>query len=727
MNELDLASQSLDDAGSTSKLAPLLDPESLVIIGASPNFQRTGGIPIETLIKGGFPREKLLLVNPKYREIAGLPCLPSIEALPWVPDLAVLAIRASETLGALRQCHARGIRAAAIFASGFAEEGGEEARQAQSELTDFARESGMVISGPNCLGHVNFRKRVFATFLKNMAVNSDPGPVAILAQSGNMAAVLRKAGLDAGLRFSYLVNTGNEACIDFSEYLEHLAADAETGAVLGYVEQIRDGRRFMEVASRMQARGKPLFLIKAGNSDKGAEATASHTAAMAGSSRSYAAAFAQLGIATTSDPYRLVDLAYLWKTGKRPGGKRVCVVSVSGAGCALIADQFSAEGIEVPTLGTATQSSLRSVVPSYGMVSNPVDLTGQVTNDSAFFPVVLDAMAACPDVDAVVFYVMGYLLDQMAPDLVRVAKTSDKLMVVIDTAVGAASHPALEAAGVAVFEDMNRAISATSTYLRWSSFPPDSRWQPARPRQATNAGTGPGKPVPEEVLIARGQRRDLLSEVEAKALLARAGLPMVQEIVASDAAEAARIAGSLGFPVVAKIVSPDIAHKSDIGGVQLNLGDTAAVSRAFTEIVERTGQAKPEARIEGVVIQPMVSGGQPVLLAVVRDPVFGPMMTVGLGGVLTELYVDLAQRVLPVDAATAASMLRELRCYPLLTGYRGAEPADLDALVQLMTRLSEIALDLDDCINELELNPVQVLPRGRGVVAVDALVRLLRT
>jgi acyl-CoA synthetase (NDP forming) len=700
-----------------TRLTPLLDPESVVIVGASSNFSRTGGIPIENFIAGGFPRERLLLVNPKYPEIAGLPCSPSIAALPWTPDLAVLAIRAAETLPALAECHARGIRAAVVFASGFAEEASDETRALQAALVRFADETGMVVAGPNCLGHVNYRKRVFATFLKNMATDSEPGPVAVVAQSGNMASVLRRASMGAGLRCSYLVNTGNEACTELAEYLEHFAEDADTQAVIGYVEQIRDGTRFMRVAARLRKAAKPLFLIKAGQSEKGAEATASHTAAMAGDGRAYRAAFAQLGIVTATDPYRLVDLVTMWRSGRRPGGLRACVLSVSGAGCALLADLLSAEGIALPTLGRETQARLRSVVPSYGMVSNPVDLTGQVTNDSAFFPVVMDAIADCPDVDAVVFYVMGYLLDQMAPDLIRVASGTGKLLVVIDTAVGATSHAALRAAGVAVFSDMNRGVGATAGWLHWSAGAATLQWEPAA------AMTDVPSPAPE-LLQARAEGRTLLNEVEAKSMLARAGLPMVQERIVRDADGAVAAAAAFGGPVALKILSPDIPHKSDVGGVALDLRDASAVRAAFDRVITSVARAQPAARRDGVVVQPMVQGGQSVLLGVVRDPVFGPMMTVGLGGVLTELYADVATRVLPVDAAMAGAMLRELRSFPLLDGYRGAVPADVAALIETMVGLSDFMLKHGAGIAELELNPVQVLRLGEGAVAVDALVRL---
>lgn len=712
-----------DQPGTASfDLAPLLDPRSIVVVGASQDFGRTGGIPVDNLLASGFPREQLLLVNPKYAQIAGLPCHGTIADLPFAPDLAILAVRAAEVLPALQQCAARGIRAATIFASGFAEEDSDHTRQMQVDITACAQAAGMVVSGPNCLGHINFRSGAYATFLKRPAQPTAVGGLAVLAQSGNMASVLWRAGREAGLGFSCMVNTGNEAATELAHYLEYFCDDPGTDAVVAYIEQLRDGPRFLRVAARMRALGKPLFVLKAGSSDKGAQAAASHTAAMAGSSAAYDTAFAQVGAVTATDPTRLMDLARLWRGPARPAGRRVCIVSVSGAGCALLADQFARQRIEVPTLGQATQQALAALVPSYGMVSNPVDLTGQVTNDTAFFPAVLDAIAAEPGVDAVVFYVMGYLLDLMAPELLRVAPRTGKQFVVIDTAAGAQSHARLEAAGICVFQDMDRAVHALAARLHWAAGQALPHWQPGTPAR-------PAVPAPE-FAAARSAGQTLLTEVQAKALLARAGLPMVQEVLATSADEAARLAAQVGFPVAVKVVSPQIAHKTEVGGVALDLADAAAVRTAFEQVTANARRAMPGASIHGAVVQPMAGAGQAVLLGIVRDPVFGPIMTVGLGGVLTELYQDLARRVLPVDARAADAMLRELRSHPLLAGYRGSAPADRAALIALMTGLSDFMCAAGQEIEELELNPVLVRPAQRdqpsapGAIAVDALLRL---
>ncbi len=687
-------------------LTPLLAPRSLVIVGASPNLLRTGGIPLENHLRHAMSRDGLYLVNPKYREIEGLPCHSSVADLPCAPDLAVLAIRADEVLTCLRDCHARGIRAAVVFASGFAEERTDRALRLQDELVAFARASNMKILGPNCMGYVNFEARVLPTFLRDVPMLPPKG-VAAVTQSGNMASVFMRTAAKLGLGLSFLVSTGNEAVVDLAELLEYFADDPGTRAVIGYVEQIRDGTRFVHAAARLRAEGKPIFLLKAGQSEKGAEAAASHTAAMAGSAAAYATAFRQLGIATATDPYRLMDLTYLWRFGRRPARTRVAVVSLSGAACALLADGFARHSIEVPSFSEVTQAALSQVVPSYGMVENPVDLTGQVTNDAQLLDRALGAISASVDVDAVVFYVMGYLLDQMSPVLVQAARATDKMLVVIDTSNGQ-SHAALEAAGIAVFTDIDRAVSACSTYLRWVADQVAPHWQPSL---RCLKAPWPGPSV-------------LLDEARGKTLLAAAGLPMVREVVARSAEEAVAAQRAISGAVVVKVLSPDIAHKSEVGGVVLDLDSSDAVERAFIDVVTRARKHRPDARIEGAVVQPMAGTGVAMLIGVTRDPVFGPMMTVGMGGVLTELYRDVAHRILPVDASEAEAMLRELKCFPLLDGYRGTQPVDRTALVRLMVLLSDYMCIHGGYIHEVELNPVIVHPGKGGVTAVDALVRV---
>jgi acyl-CoA synthetase (NDP forming) len=686
-------------------LSPLLDAKSIVIIGASNNYERTGGIPVNTLFRLGYTQEQLLLVNPRYSAIEDFPCYPDVESLPWTPDLAVVAVRASETLPTLKRVHEKGIRAAVLFASGFAEEHSAEGEQMQREIIDFAAATGMVISGPNCLGHANFKTKSFATFLKGFDTPLPSGPVGVIAQSGNMAAILMVLGMQAGLSYSYFVNTGNEACIEFSQYLDYMARDPQTRAILGYVEQLRDGGLFLDVAARMRAENKALFLLKVGTSDKAVEAAASHTAAMAGNAQVYTAALRQTGAAIAGDPAGIIDLGKLWKTGRRPAGRRCCIVSVSGAGCAILADRLADAHVEVPTLPEDVQEKLKQILPAYGMWSNPVDLTGQVTNDISFFRAVLQALVETDSLDCVIFYIMGYLLDLVAPELIAAAPHTDKLLVAIDPS-NAKCVPSLQEAGVAVFPEITRATTAIGGYLDWAERSHAPAWQPVA-LPALQAGA-----------------RTALNEADAKNFLKQYGMPVVEERIAATREAAIAAAGELGFPVAVKVLSADILHKTDVGGVRLGVKDEAQAGEAFDAVTGSARAALPAAKIDGVTVQQQISGGVGILLGITRDQVFGPVLTVGLGGVLTEIYQDIAIRVLPIDRRIAGEMLQELKCFPMLDGFRGAAVCDREALIDIMVGLSDMMRDNGASIAEVEINPVLVRPVGQGAVIVDALVSL---
>jgi len=702
-----------------AKLSRLLDPTSIVIVGATPNLARIGGIPLASLLAHDFPRERILLVNPKYPEIEGIRCYPSIDALPWPADLAVVCVRAEEAVASLAALHDRGTQAAVVFAAGFGEEKTATAQALQLELEALVRRTGMKIAGPNTIGTANVRDRTNASFSSTFAEKLPVGPLALIGQSGNTIAMMMLAARDAGLGMSYFVSTGNETAVEFAEYLEHFLADPGTGAVLGYIEQLRDGPAFMRTADALRGAGKALFLMKSGNSDKAREATASHTGAMAGDARVYRAAFRQLGIGIGKDPTEVLELGLLWSLKRDVATRNIAIVSLSGAGCAFLSDLYTAHGCTIPSFDETTQAALRTVIPAYGMVTNPVDLTGNVINDINHLRTVMDVLIANPAIDTIIIYLMGSLLDWATDIVIEAAGKTQKLIVALDPSPDRKTRNGeLRAAGVAVFNDVQRGVTSLSSFLDWAERQAGSHWRPDvgcatafEPSRAILAG-------------AAAEQRAFLNEAEAKLFLAAAGLSTVAESVADTPIGAADVADAVGYPVVVKVLSRDIAHKTEVGGVALELADRASVEAAFAKVVAAARHARPDARIEGAVIQSQVTDGVPIILGVTTDPTFGPVMTVGLGGIATELLQDVSLRLLPVDRATARAMLDELKTAPLLRGYRGAVVADEGALLDTMERVSELALSLRGRWSEIEMNPVLVRPQGKGVAVVDALVRL---
>ncbi|QZP08436.1 acetate--CoA ligase family protein [Caenibius sp. WL] len=691
-------------------LRSLLDPQSVAIIGATPELGRIGGIPLAGLLAHDFPRERILLVNPKYDAIEGIPCYPDIASLPWTPDLAIVAVVAPVAIASLYALDTLGVPAAVVFAAGFGEDPTDGGARLEAELRAFLAQSTMHVAGPNTMGVANIREGICASFLTTLAEDLPKGPLALIGQSGNSVSMMAADARDFGLGMSYFVSTGNETSVEFSRYCEHFLADPGTGAVLGYCEQLRDGPAFLDVAVRLREAGKPMFLAKVGRSDKAREATLSHTGAMAGNAAVHDAVFGQLAIAACRDPAEVMDMARLWATGAKVTRPGVCIVSLSGAGCAFLADMFADAGVPVPSLSSTAQAALSAIIPSYGMVSNPIDLTGNVINDMSQLRAVMEVLATVEEVDCIVIYIMGSLLDAAAPILMDMRRKTDKLIVALDPS-HAQSAPALRAAGVEVFTDSLRTAASLATFLDWRQAWAAPLW---RPRAV------PPTPMPGWIAdLVRGGRRTL-NEAEVKRLLADAGISVVSESVAVDEAEALRAADAIGYPVALKLLSNEIAHKSDIGGVELGIGDTTALRAAWARIMDNAQRQRSDAAIEGMVVQAMAQGPE-FLIGLTRDATFGAVLTVGLGGVYTELFRDVSLRVLPVDRGMVEGMLAELRCAPLLEGYRGQPQADREALVSMILALADF-FERHPFLAELELNPVIV--GARGCTAVDGLAAI---
>ncbi len=691
------------------RLDPLLNPRSIAIVGASDNPGRIGGMPIDLLTRFGY-QGVIHPVNPKYESVFGLPCVRSVEDLPAGVDLAVLAIGAQDVTPMLQRCHARGIRAAIVYAAGFAEAGGAgEALQAVME--DFVRESGMVVAGPNCMGFANLNSQAytaFASVFKTAPRQEERGTVSLLTQSGNVCAAVFAIARELGVPFSHFINTGNEACLDFAEYLEFLAQDADTDVVLGYIEELRDGRRFIEAATACAEADKPLILFKAGETDKGREAVRSHTSALAGNQQIYRAAFAQLNVIECQDFAQMAHLAELARYRQRSAGRRVAIVSISGAVGAILADKCIGRGLEVPTLPQALQETLRAGIPDYGMVSNPVDVTGNVVNDPGFVRTALAALATTDAVDTVIVYAPGYLLDRMADDLIAAAAAHQRLIVAVDTG-RATRRDDLRRHGVPVMTDIGMTIETLAPFLHWHERRLQRPWLALQGRAAVPADGAPAITLP-------------CNEYTARRYLSDHGVPGVAEHVAASADDAVAAAEVLGYPVVLKVLSADVPHKTEAGGVKLNLPDAGAVRRAYAAILASVARHAPQARIEGVLVQAMAGKGVELIVGAVRDPVFGPALTVGLGGVLTELYRDVSHRLLPVDATAAAAMLRELKAFPLLDGFRNAPHGDVGAACEAIAAFSRAVLALDDTVEEVEINPLLVREREQGAAMLDALI-----
>jgi acyl-CoA synthetase (NDP forming) len=702
----------------SSRLRPLIDPRSIAIFGASADLARLGGVPVALLLQHGFAGP-VYPINPKYDNVGGLKCYPNIESLPEPVDLLVIAVAAPEVVPVLKQAAAKGIRSAVVFAAGFAEAGDEEGRHLQDELVRCARELNIQVAGPNCMGFGNLDTHAYSTFTSIFRTTEPPAgirDVALVTQSGSLCAAVYAAGRNIGVKFNLVISTGNEACVEFSEYLEYLASRPGTEAIVGYVEGLRDGNRFQRVAALMRDQGRLLSILKVGETAKGAEAAASHTAAIAGSQDVYRAIFDRLCVVPAHDMLHLADIAYISRFRNKTNGARVAILTISGAIGALLSDRFIKAGVNVPTLSDAIQTRLHEGIPRYGMVQNPVDLTGNIVNRHAFVADALRVILDSGEVDFAVVYAPGFLLDRIANDIAQLAQTTTKLVAAISTGT-ATARAHLEKHDVPVFEDTTRAVNALASLALWHE---NRRKSIDFPIQKTEVLL----PLEVKALVqkVRTEKRLQLNENEAKQVLYAFEAPVIAEKIINTADQAIDAANQLGYPVALKVLSPDITHKTEVGGVLLNLNNQNDIRLAFDEITASVRSCAPQARIDGMVVQQQAEKGVELLLGVVRDPTFGLIMTVGLGGVWVELLKDVVHAPLPVTAQCAETLLQSLKAWPLLNGFRSSGQVNVSAVAQTMERLSNAALALGDELEQMEINPL--IAQRDGAVVIDAFILL---
>ena len=690
-------------------LSRLLAPRSVVIVGASPTAGALGASVLANLERHGFAGD-IHLINPKRDSIGGRPCLKSIEELPEGVDAAVLAIPGPAVVDTLKALGARGVGAAVIFAAGFAE-GGAEGLAAQAEVARIAREYDMVIEGPNCLGLVNYVDGIPLTFVETppLRLGDRPG-VAIVSQSGAMAVVLGTMLMGKDLGISVSVSTGNEAASGVEDYVEHLIAEPGSRVIGMIVEQFRDPARFLMLAERARAAGKPIMLLHPGKSSAARESAATHTGAMAGDWDVMRVKVERAGVVLADSLEELGDVLELALRGRPVGPGGTAVLAESGAFKALTLDLCEAIGLELPALGETTVAAMREAVPDFIPVSNPMDLTAQALVDPDLYRRTLAPLLADDAIAAVVLAIIQ--TDQATAarkfppiiDAIR-ALAPDKAVIFAGLDEGAEFDPAyvadLRALGIPYFPSTDRAFRALRQLTRLAER--DFERSAAAPQALADLPAG------------------VVPEYRAKALLAPAGIPFPEGGFALNLAEALAIAGRIGFPVALKAQSAALSHKSDAGGVILNIADADALAREWNALHENIAAHMPGLLLDGVLVEAMGARGTEMIVGARNDPDWGPVILLGFGGVQAELLHDVRLLAHDLTPAAVAAELRKLRLAPLLDGFRGSAALDVDALADLICRLGGVMAGTP-AIREIDLNPVILYPRGQGVVALDALI-----
>jgi acetate---CoA ligase (ADP-forming) len=701
----------------------LFNPASIAIVGASADPSSISGRPLRLLRQHAYGGA-IYPINPKYTELQGVRVYPAIGAVPEPVDLAVLAVPAPVVPRLVGECAAAGVRFAVVLSSGFGE-AGASGRRLQAQLLEATRGSGLRVVGPNCEGFYNTAGGVAVGF--SPAIDHErgftsgrPGPVAIVAQSGGQGFALFNRGLEAGLGFSVVISTGNEADLGWLDYAEYLVDDPATRVILGFVEGLRDARRLVAVARRAAAAGKPLVVAKIGRTEAGRRAATSHTGNLVGVDEAYSAAFRQLGVVRVDDVDEMLDVAAYFSHGRLPAGRRVGILTASGGAGAWLADACAARGLELPPVREDNQARVRSFIPSYGNTGNPVDITAQAVYDGGYERA-LGLLLRSGEFDALAAAVSLAGADHFRARLPELRRALDGATVPLVyysyTSATPETLASLRELGVPCYPTPVR----TARALAWAA------WYAAFLHRADDVavfGSPPWGKVHKVPRPQEGGDRKWVAAPDPLAFVADAGIRIARAEIAHSPAEAVAAFRRLETPVALKIHSPHLPHKSDVDGVRLALATEPAVRDAYADLLATVRRRAPSATIDGVLVQEMVADGVELILGTTRDPQLGRFVLVGLGGTAVEVLGDVVLRLAPVSAPEARAMLDELRGAALLRGVRGRPPADLDALVGALVRFSEHAARLPPSIAALEINPLLVLPRDRGVVAVDVRLEL---
>lgn len=707
-------------------LRPLLSPKSVAVIGAAPAVQGLRGRILETLLAHPF-QGRLYPVSRGHKIVQGLAAYPTIADVPEPIDLAVLLIPAKFVVEELERCGRAGVKAAAILSSGFAEEG-DEGERWQREIRDIAQRYGMVVNGPNSEGFVNLRVALCPTFSPAVAAATVPllpeggiaGRIAVVAQSGGMGFAFYDRGRPKELSFSHIVTTGNEACLEVFDVVDYLIDEGETDAFLLLVEDIKTPSTFRRVAEKALRKGIPIIVSKIGKSDAGMRAAASHTAALAGSYAVFQAMARNYGIIEGSHSEEMVDIAQgflAWKD-RLPTGRNVAICTGSGGGGGWCADVCVEHGLNVPTIDERTRKEIDAVLPSYGTSQNPIDGTAQAIRQVGYAGLAELALKS-PVIDSVLVVVSGRAYEHLSHErerLVEMQRTATKPVIMWSyTLPVAGSQKLLADVGLPVTTNIHSAAAMLRAMADWQA------------RRAAFLAREEVAATPASTIeqVAQELRRapKVLTEARAKPLLAAYGIGgKSADVLATSRAEAIAAARAIGLPVALKVQSPDIAHKTEAGALALSLKGDAAVGDAYDRILASARRYWPDAHIEGVLVQPMAKPGREMIVGISRDPQFGPMLMLGLGGIHVEVLGDVVLAPVPLTAQDAGAMIEQLKGAAVLGPVRGSAAADKASLADFMVKLARFAADHAELVAEIDLNPVIVHPEGEGLTLADALI-----
>ena len=689
-------------------ISKLLRPRAVAVVGASEK-SGFGGDTCRNILENQADTSHVYPVNPKKETVFGKKCYPTLADLPEEIDLVILCTSQKTIVDFLKQAKAKGAGAAVVYASGYSEVGTAEGKAFEKELVDAAKALDMVVMGPNCAGYINFGDDIFSfAFIGDY--KGKKGNIGFVSQSGQFCIDMMKS---AEMKYSFAISAGNSAMVQMEDYLNFLIDDSNTKVIALYLEGVKNPHKFEACLQKAMEKKKPVVILKAGRSPKGQATAASHTGSMAGSDETYDAVFEKFGVIRADDMQDLRSTASLLATlrvlPKKPAFSAMCL---SGGETAVSADTGFLHGIEYPDFSEVTLKKLNDMLPDFATPRNPLDMTAALCYDADAFASGITTVMSDPSIE------MG-LVGLTISDKVTVSndimfegirrafeQIPDKPLAVMSFMEAARNKELVER-----FQNAGIPVLPTTKYgFRALQHLQDFISHDTIKREARLA-------IPE----AHSANTRALSEYESKKLLADNGVPVDLGYIAKTKAEVKEYAEKIGYPLVMKVESNDILHKSDVGGVMLNIKSLEQAEEAYDKILANAVQHAPNAKINGILMQKMLKAGTEMIIGLNSDPQFGPMLLVGMGGVFVEVFKDAALYPVPLNHDEALHMLQSLKSFKLLNGYRGNPPADIEALTDMMVKISDFAYRKKDTLKELDMNPLFVYPKGEGVAIADAL------
>ena len=703
------------------KLNNIFNPERIALIGVTSNPNSVSGKVLSNLVSGGY-RGVVYPVNPDNEAVMGIPCFPDLKSLPRIPDLAIICTLAEKVPAVIRECGKTGILGIIIMSAGFKETGAEGKLLEEKIRAEMKKFDGMRIIGPNCLGIIVPGLKLNASFASAMP---KPGNIAFISQSGALCTSVLDWAIEGKIGFSQFVSIGNSIDVEFGDLIDYFGEDESTQCIILYVESITSARKFM-TASRSFARKKPIIVYKAGRFPESAHVAASHTGAMASEDAVYDAAFQRAGLARVYDIGDIFSVAELISRNKFPQGPRLGIITNAGGPGVMATDALIAANGMLAELSDETMAKLNENLPAFWSHGNPVDVLGDARAKRV--AKATQIVLGDPGVDAILVILTPQAMtnpDATAKEVSALAAGTTKPILAAWLG-GKSMHNAddiLIEAGIPSFRTPEQAIRAFMTLVAYSR---NLKMLYETPKDIPVEFVVDRTRLREEFLATISGKESLLSEDISKQILKTYGINTTMPVLAKDPEKAVKIANKTGYPVVLKIHSPDITHKSDFGGVKLNLRDDMQVRSAFDEICSNVRSRLPGVRIEGVTVQEMISAKDAVelIFGIKKDPVFGTVLMVGMGGTAAELFGDKALGLPPLNESLARQMLESLKIYPLLKGYRGSPAKNIDKLIQVLIRLSYLAADYPEIL-ELDINPLLVT--AEDVIALDARIVIDRS